>query len=86
VKLDTGEEAWNERLFSGAGKIVASGIGTRERIYFFNEAGEAVVLAASPQFKVLARNHLVSGMTASPVEASGDLYLRTKTHLYKITK
>jgi outer membrane protein assembly factor BamB len=86
VKVDTGEEAWNERLFSGAGKIVASGIGTRERIYFFNEAGEAVVLAASPQFKVLARNHLVSGMTASPVEASGDLYLRTKTHLYKITK
>ncbi len=84
VKLDTGDEAWNERLFTGAGKIVASGIGSKERIYFFNEAGEAVVLAATPEFKVLARNHLGSGMTASPAEAEGDLFLRTKTHLYKI--
>jgi outer membrane protein assembly factor BamB len=86
VKLDTGEEAWQERLFTGAGKIISSGIGTQDRIYFFNEAGESVVLAATPEFKVLARNHLASGMTASPAEAEGDLYLRTKTALYKITK
>jgi len=86
VNLETGKEEWNERIFSGTGKVISSSIGTKERIYFFNEAGEGVVLAASPQFKVLARNHLESGMTASPAEAEGDLILRTKAALYRIRK
>jgi outer membrane protein assembly factor BamB len=86
VKLTDGTDAWSERLFTGAGKVIASAIGTRERVYFFNEGGDATVVAAAPQFKVLARNKLESGMTASPAAADGALILRTKTHLYKIAK
>jgi len=80
----TGKDLWNERIFRGAGKIVASAIATQEHVYFFNEAGEGAVIETAPVFKVVASNHLASGMTASPVEAEGDLYLRTKTHFYKI--
>jgi len=86
VDTATGADVWKERIFTGTGKIMASPIATRERLYFFNETGEAAVIAAKPQFEVLARNHLDSGMTSSPAEADGALYLRTKTHLYKIVK
>ena len=37
-------------------------------------------------FTVLAQNQLASGMTASPIQADGALYLRTKTHFYKVGK
>jgi outer membrane protein assembly factor BamB len=86
VNLSDGREAWSERLFTGAGKVIASVIATRDRVYVFNESGDATVVAAAPEFKVLARNKLDSGMTASPAAADGALFLRTKTHLYKIVK
>lgn len=86
VKLTDGTDAWSERLFTGAGKVIASAIATSEFVCFFNEAGDATVVAAKPEFKVLARNKLESGMTASPAAADGALFLRTKTHLYKIVK
>ena len=71
----------------GAGKMFASAIATKDRVYFFSENGEGTVLATDPRkFTVLARNKLDSGMTSSPVAADGALYLRTKTHLYKIVK
>ena len=87
VDLSTGKDTWSERIFSSAGKMFASAIATKDRIYFFSETGEGVVIATDPQkFIVLARNHLASGMTASPVEADGALYLRTKTHFYKVVR
>ena len=86
VNLNDGSEAWSERLFTGAGKVIASVVATKDRVYAFNESGDATVVAAAPQFKVLARNKLDSGMTSSPAAADGVLYLRTKTHLYKIVK
>lgn len=86
VDLSNGSELWKERLFTGPGKVIASAIATKERVYFFNEGGDATVIAAAPEFKVLARNKLGSGMTSSPAAADGALYLRSKTHLYKIVK
>lgn len=87
VDLKDGKDTWSERVFSAAGKMFSSLIATKDRVYFFSETGEGVVVAADPkEFKVLARNKLESGMTSSPVVADGALYLRTKTHLYKIVK
>ncbi len=87
VDVKDGSEAWSERLFTGAGKMFASAIATKDRVYFFSENGEGTVLATDPKkFTVLARNKLDAGMTSSPAEADGALYLRTKTDLYKIVK
>lgn len=87
VDLKTGQDTWDERLFKQAGKMFASSIATKDRVYYFSETGEATVVATTPEkFTVLARNQLASGMTSSPVAADGALYLRTKTHFYKIGK
>lgn len=86
VSLKDGGDVWSERIFNAAGKVISSAIATKERVYFFNESGNATVIAAASKFQVLARNKLDSGMTASPAAADGALYLRTKTHLYKITR
>ena len=87
INLKDGTDTWSERLFSGAGKIFASAIGTRDRVYFFSESGEGSVIATDPaKVTVISRNKLDSGLTSSPVTADGALFLRTKTHLYKIVK
>ena len=87
VDLNDGKSTWSERVFTTPGKMFASVIATAERVYYFSETGEATVVATKPEaFTILARNHLESGMTSSPVEADGDLYLRTRTHLYRVTK
>ncbi|MDB6075624.1 MAG: outer rane biosis protein [Verrucomicrobiaceae bacterium] len=87
VDLKDGTDTWSERLFTGAGKMFASAIATKDRVYFFSENGEGTVLSTDPtKFTVLARNKLESGMTSSPAVADGALFLRTKTHLYKIVK
>lgn len=82
VDLSNGEEVWTERL--GAGQHVASAIVAGDRIYFVSEIGHATVVAASPEFQLLAENKTEEGMRASPAVAEGAIYLRTSGHLYKI--
>ena len=45
-----------------------------------------VVIAAEPKFKVLARGKFDDGFMASPAVADKAIFLRTKTHLYRIGK
>lgn len=84
VDLKTGEDLWNERI--SPGKFVAAPIATKERIYWASDTGDMTVIAATPEFKVLARNKFESGVTASPAVADGAIFVRTKTHLVKIVK
>ncbi len=79
----TGREVWTERL-PGTGNHSASPIHAEGRLYFFNERGHGLVLEAGRQFKVLAENKLADGMMASPAAAGKALFLRTRTHLYRI--
>lgn len=70
------------------GSVSTSPVVADGKVYILNEAGVATVLAAGPEFKVLATNTLQSdGKTLSSPIISGDrLYLRTPTHLYCIGK
>lgn len=79
----SGAEIWRERL-PGTGSHSSSPIAAEGRIYFFNENGQATVIEAGRQFKVLASNTLDGGFMASPAVAGKALFLRTKTHLYRI--
>lgn len=81
----TGEVLWRERL-PGTGNHSSSPVHADGRIYFFNENGDGTVIAASREFKVLAENKLETGCMASPAVAGQALFLRTKTHLYRIEK
>jgi outer membrane protein assembly factor BamB len=83
LEAKTGAVIWRERL-PGTGNHSASPIHADGRIYFFNENGHSVVIAAGREFKVLAENKLDGGFMASPAAAGKALYLRSKTHLYRI--
>ena len=77
----SGKEIWRERI---GGDYSASPIDGDGHIYFFSEDGKTTVLDASDKFKVLAQNKLESGFMASPAAAGKALFLRTRTHLYRI--
>jgi len=81
----TGREVWSERL-PGTGNHSASPLHAEGRLYFFNERGHGLVVEAGREFKVLAENKLDDGMMASPAAAGKALYLRTRTHLYRIER
>ena len=81
VDAKTGQEIWRSRLL---GSYSASPVAADGRIYFFSEDGKATVIEAGREFKVLSENTLESGFMASPAIDGRALYLRTKTHLYRI--
>ncbi len=77
----TGEERWRERL---GGNFSASPIHAGGRLYFFDEDGKATVIAAERDYEVLAENILDDGFMASPAVSGNALFLRTRSHLYRI--
>jgi outer membrane protein assembly factor BamB len=81
LEAQSGREVWRERV---GGNYSASPIAADGRVYFFNEEGKTVVVAASREFEKLAENTLDEGFMASPAVAGQSLFLRTRTHLYRI--
>jgi outer membrane protein assembly factor BamB len=77
----TGQEIWRERI---GGNYSASPLLAAGRLYFFSEEGKTTVIEAGRAFKKLAENTLEAGFMASPAAAGRALFLRTKTHLYRV--
>jgi outer membrane protein assembly factor BamB len=77
----SGEMIWRERL---EGNFSASPIYADGRVYFFNHDAEATVIEPGREYKLLAENELDGQMRASPAVAGKALFLRTRTHLYRI--
>lgn len=82
VDAKTGTEHWRARL---GGEYSASPLYADGRIYFLNEAGESVVIAPGKEFKQLARNQLDGPTLASMAVAGGSLFIRSQTHLYRLS-
>lgn len=81
VEARTGEVVWTARV---GGNYSASPLGAGDRVYFFSEDGKTTVIAAAREFRTLAENRLDAGFMASPAVDGNSLYLRTRTHLYRI--
>lgn len=77
----TGDFLWSHRL---EGEYWASPVYADGKIFFFSQQGAMPVIEAAPKFKLLAENHLDAGCNASPAVAGNSLFVRTKTHLYRI--
>ena len=77
----TGDVVWRERL---AGNFSASPIDADGRAYFFSHDAVATVIEPGRRYVRLAENRLDGEMRASPAVAGKSLFLRTKTHLYRI--
>lgn len=83
LEARTGQEMWRERV---GGNYSASPITANGRIYFFSEEGKTTVVAAKPEFKILATNELGDGFMASPAVAGDSLILRSRTHIYRVAE
>lgn len=81
VEAKTGAEVWRERI---GGSYSAAPVCADGRIYCCSEEGKTTVVEAGRQYRVLAENKLDDGCLASPAIAGKALYLRTRTHLYRI--
>jgi outer membrane protein assembly factor BamB len=81
TELATGKQVWRERIGGG---YASSPIYADGRLYFFNRQGKTNVLKAGRTYELLATNTLETGFMASPAVEGHALYLRTKTHLYRI--
>jgi outer membrane protein assembly factor BamB len=77
----TGKIVWQKRV---QGAYSGSPVCVRDRIYCMTDDGEAVVIAASRDFQVLARNPLGEGSRSTPAVAGNRMYLRTFTHLIAV--
>jgi outer membrane protein assembly factor BamB len=81
LEAATGTLVWQERL---DGEFSAAPVYAGGHIYFCSQGGKTYVLAPGRVAKVLAVNQLADGCMASPAVADGALFVRTKTHLYRI--
>jgi len=77
----TGSLIWSENI---GGHFSASPIGAPGRIYFFSEEGKTTVLATGRRFEKLAENEMGDGFMASPAVSAEALFLRSRSHLYRI--
>lgn len=77
----TGEAVWTERL---GGKFAASPVYADGRLYFLSQEGVTTVIKPGRKFELLAQNTLDDGFMASPAVSDNALFLRTRSHLYRI--
>ncbi len=78
VNAKTGDVVWQKRV---GGTYYGSMICINDKLYCPTADGEIVVLAASDNYELIARNPLGETMHSTPAVAGGRLYLRTLNHL-----
>ncbi len=87
VEAKTGNILWDGRI---RGHFSASPIYAEGHVYFCSEQGDTFVIKPNEkELKVVATNRLgekTEGFMASPVIAGNALFLRSKTHLYRVEK
>jgi outer membrane protein assembly factor BamB len=82
IDAKTGAPHWQVRL---GGNHSASPIYADGRIYFLSEEGESVVIAPGKEFKALAKNQLDGPTLASMAVSGGSIFVRSQTHLYRLS-
>ena len=81
IEAATGKPVWQKRA---GGAIAASPIYAGGRIYLCDQEGQTTVLEPGRRYTLLASNQLDDGCMASPAVADGAIFIRTKSHLYRI--
>ena len=83
----TGEAHYQQTRLPKPYNFKASPILVNGKLYLASEEGDVVVVKAGPTFEVLTTNTLTDqSFIATPVVAAGDLYLRSRTHLFRISQ
>lgn len=78
IDVATGEVRWQERL---GGTLWGSMLLAENHLYVTNLEGDTYVLAAEPEFRLLAKNSLGEHVKAALAASDGQLFVRTYEHL-----
>lgn len=83
AKADSGDLAYEERM-NRAGQVYASSLLADGRVYHLTRSGRTFVVAAKPEFELLATNDLNDGsvFNASPAVTGTQLLIRSDKLLY----
>ena len=79
VKVASGQTIWTRRI---GGNYSGSPICIDGKIYGISEDGNVVILAASPEFRLLGKVPLGDASHSTPSVANGRLYFRTFHRLF----
>jgi outer membrane protein assembly factor BamB len=82
IEWKTGKDLWEGKRPGGdhwGSLILADG-----KLYATDQAGTTFVLAAKPDYQLLARNCLGEPTNATPAVSRGELFIRTDKHLWCI--
>ena len=82
----TGDVHYGPVRLPGIDGAYASPVAAADRVYVAGRNGTTLVLAAGPEFRILAENRLEDGFDASPALAGQDLLLRGREHLYCLSE
>jgi outer membrane protein assembly factor BamB len=81
----TGQPFYQQARLPKPYNFKASPVGAGGRLYLASEEGDVVVVRMGDAFDVIATNTMAGqSFIASPVIVDGDLYLRSRTHLFRI--
>jgi outer membrane protein assembly factor BamB len=82
----TGEPYYHQQRLPQQDNFKASPVAAGGNLYTASESGVINVIKLGEKFEVLATNTLADQMfVASPVVAEGELFLRSKTHLFCVS-
>jgi outer membrane protein assembly factor BamB len=81
----TGKPHYQQQRLPQPYNFKASPVGANGKLYLATEEGDVVVVRMGPTFEVLATNTLTDqSFIASPVIVDEAMYLRSRTHLFRI--
>src|SRR3954469_20858414 len=86
-EMKSAKEVWKAKRPTGA-VTWGSMVHAAGRIYLLMRDGETLVLAAKPEYELLARNSLGRGMetNSSVAISNGEVFIRTFSHLWCIAE
>ena len=85
IDADTGKPVYQQVRLPKPYTIKASPVAAGGMLYFPTEEGDVVVARIGPTLDVVATNTLTDqSFVASPAVAGGDIFLRSRTHLFRV--
>ena len=85
IDADTGKPMYQQVRLPKPSAIKASPVAAGGMLYFPTEDGDVVVARIGPTLDVVATNTLTEqSFVASPAVAGGDIFLRSRTHLFRV--
>jgi outer membrane protein assembly factor BamB len=87
LNATTGEPLYQQVRLPKPYNFKSSPVAANGKLYFATEEGEVVVARLGPSLDIIATNVLADqGFIATPAIVDADIFLRSRTHLFRISE